>query len=182
MLLVVDNCEQVLPAVPLIWDVLSAAPHVKVLATSRAALRLSAEHEYPVPPLAIPDLQPAGGPSSLAQYESVALFIARAQAAQPDFTLCDENVATVAAICRQLDGLPLAIEMAAARLKILTPQAIVARLNSHLKLLGGGGRDLPARRQTMRAAIEWSFDLLDTREQELFRRLPVFLPAVVRWK
>ena len=149
LLLLLDNFEQLLPAAPLVWDLLAAAPNLKILISSRAPLKLSAEHEYPVPPLQLPHAGQMADVASLAENDAVALFVERARAVQPDFILTAQNAATVAQICLQLDGLPLAIEMAAARSKILAPEALLARLGSRLKLLTSGARDLPARQQTM---------------------------------
>lgn len=186
-LLVLDNFEQVLPAAAGIADLLAAAPALTVLVTSRAAVRLSAEHLFPVPPLALPPPVPgvepvaggAGGPAAcaddLARYESVRLFVARAQAVQPDFALMPENGAHIAAICRRLEGLPLAIELAAARIPLLPPSSLLRRLEQRIGLLTGGARDLPVRHQTLRGAIAWSYDLLDEGEQAVFRRLGVFV-------
>jgi predicted ATPase/TolA-binding protein len=193
ILLVLDNFEQLLSAAPLVWQLLSDAPQVKVLVTSRAALRLSVEHEYSVPPMQVPpalrgrqttqdvrqlptvDTLPVTHHPSLASIESVALFVASAQAVRPDFKLTQENAEAIAEICRRLEGLPLAIELAAARTRILSPQAMLRRLESKLGLLTGGARNLPARQQTMRDTIEWSYSLLDENEQALFRRLSVFV-------
>jgi predicted ATPase/class 3 adenylate cyclase/Tfp pilus assembly protein PilF len=174
MLLVLDNFEHVIEAAPRIASLLANAPGLRVLATSRAPLRISGEQEFAVPPL---DLPPDGGPISLEEVqlsEAVRLFVERARAVRPDFHLTADNVAAVVAICRRLDGLPLAIELAAARTRLLPPEAIVARLDSRLTLLTGGARDLPERQQTLRAAIAWSYDLLEPEEQALFRRLAVF--------
>jgi predicted ATPase/class 3 adenylate cyclase len=176
MLLVLDNFEQVTDAAPLIGDLLQGAPGLRIVATSRAALRLYGEQEFPVPPLGLPD--PAHLPplEALTQYESVALFISRARTMRPDFTVDNDNAPAVAEICARLDGLPLAIELAAARIKLLSPQAMLPRLESRLALLGGSGsRNLPARQQTLRGAIAWSYDLLDEAERRLFRRLSVFV-------
>jgi predicted ATPase/class 3 adenylate cyclase/uncharacterized protein HemY len=175
MLLVLDNFEQVLDAAPLVWSLLAAAPGLRTLITSRAALRVAAEQEYVVPPLALPDPEHLPPLDELATCESITLFVARAQAVKPDFRLTEENAAAVAQICIELDGLPLAIELAAARIKILSAPMMLARLSSRLKLLTGGGRDLPERQQTMRGAIAWSFDLLNADERQLFCRLAVFV-------
>jgi predicted ATPase/class 3 adenylate cyclase len=176
LLLVLDNFEQVLEAAAPVADLLAAAPQLKVLATSRASLRLSIEQQYPVPPLSLPPTDAGQLPSleRLTQYESVALFISRARAANPTFEVNSQNAPAVAEICVRLDGLPLAIELAAARTRLLSPQAILDRLESRLKLLTGGARDLPARQQTLRNAIEWSYELLTAEERVLFRRLAVF--------
>jgi predicted ATPase/DNA-binding CsgD family transcriptional regulator/DNA-binding XRE family transcriptional regulator len=174
LLLLIDNFEQVLGAAFEISELLAACPRLHVLVTSRAALRLSAERELLVPPLLLPD--PAGpGRAALNDCESVRLFVDRAQAVKGHFALTDENVAAVAEICRRLDGLPLAIELAAARTRLLEPQALLARLEHRLQLLTGGARDVPARQQTLRKTIAWSYDLLDPAEQLLFRRLAVFV-------
>jgi predicted ATPase/class 3 adenylate cyclase len=178
LLLVLDNFEQVLDAAPAVANLLAACPQLKVLVTSRAVLRLSGEHDFAVPPLALPDpvrLPHGGGlAEGLRQYEAVRLFIERALAAKSDFAVTNENAPAVAEICVRLDGLPLAIELAAARVRVLSPQAMLARLHHRLPLLTGGARDLPARQQTLRAAISWSHDLLDPAERALFRRLAVF--------
>ena len=174
VLLVLDNFEQVLEAAPVVTELLSAAPHLKVLATSRTPMRLYGEYEYSVPPLALPD---PGRPllvERLTQYEAVRLFIERARAAKADFSVTAENAQAVAEICARLDGLPLAMELAAARIKLLSPQALLARLNNKLKLLTGGPRDLPQRQRTLRGTIEWSYELLDEGERVLFARLAVF--------
>jgi predicted ATPase len=173
-LLVLDNFEHLLPASPLVSDLLRTCPGVKILATSRAPLHLRGEREYPVPTLAVPDPNRREPVPELIHYEAVRLFAERAQAAKPDFALTDENAAAVVEICRRLDGLPLAIELAAARIKLLPPQALLERLGDHLKVLTGGARDAPARQQTLRDAIAWSHDLLSSHEQTLFRRLAVF--------
>ncbi len=176
LLLVLDNFEQVTEGARVVGDLLKAAPDLRVVVTSRAVLRLYGEQEYPVPPLGTPD--PANLPplEALAQYEAVALFIARAMAARPDFAVTNENAPAVAQITARLDGLPLAIELAAARTKLLSPQAMLPRLESRLALLGGAGaRDLPARQQTLRGAIAWSFDLLDETGRCLFARVSTFV-------
>jgi predicted ATPase/class 3 adenylate cyclase len=175
ILLVLDNFEQVLEAAPLVGELLSACPRLKALSTSRGALRVYGEHEYAVPPLALPDPRRLPPISKLSQYESVRLFIERARAAKGDFEVTNESAPAVAEICVRLDGLPLAIELAAARTRILTPQAMLSRLDSRMKLLRGGARDLPERQRTLRGAIDWSHDLLEEDEQVLFRRLSVFV-------
>jgi predicted ATPase/class 3 adenylate cyclase len=177
LLLVLDNCEHLLGAAPLVAGLLAACPALKVLATSRAVLRLSGEHALPVPPLALPEPSDPQGPARtdhLTECEAVRLFLDRARAARADFTLTQANAPAVAAICRRLDGLPLALELAAARVRLLPPRALLARLEHRLPLLTGGARDLPARLQTMRDAIAWSYDLLPAGEQTLFRRLGAF--------
>ena len=174
MLLVLDNFEQVIAAAPQVTELLATCPSLKVLVTSRAVLHVSGEHELPVPPLALP--RPGGDTAAdeVASSEAVQLFVARARAARPGFALTETNAAAVATICRQLDGLPLAIELAAARIAHLPPAALLARLEQRLPLLTGGPRDLPTRLQTMRDAIAWSYDLLSSEEQRLFRHLGVF--------
>ncbi len=175
LLLVLDNFEQVLTGASVVGDLLRTAPELRVVVTSRATLRVSGEQEYPVPPLGVPD--PAHLPplDALTQYEAVALFMARAGAARPDFVVTNANAPAVAQITARLDGLPLAIELAAARTKLLSPEAMLSRLESRLALLGGGSRDVPARQQTLRAAIEWSHALLDEPGRCLFARLSVFV-------
>ncbi|MDF2759358.1 MAG: hypothetical protein K0S99_1990 [Thermomicrobiales bacterium] len=172
VLLILDNFEPVIDAAPFIVDLLEACPGLCVLATSRVRLRLSGEHEHVVPPLAVDEMRPGNGEPRSAAMQ---LFVDRAQAIQEDFVLSPENAVVVDAICRRLDGLPLAIELAAARLKVLPLPALLSRLERRLPVLTGGARNLPARQQTMRDAIAWSFDLLDASEQALFRRLAVFV-------
>jgi predicted ATPase/class 3 adenylate cyclase len=174
MLLLVDNFEQVLEASSLVGQLLSSCPELKVLATSRTPLRLYGEHEYPVPPLALPDPGRLPSVERLTQYEAVRLFVERAKAAKTDFSITDESAPAVAEICVRLDGLPLAIELAAARIRLLTVQAMLARLGNRLRLLTGGARDLPERQQTLRSTIEWSYGLLEEGEKVLFARLSVF--------
>jgi len=178
MLLVLDNFEQVVAAAPYVTELLNGAPNLTALVSSRSVLHLYGEREYPVPPLAVPD--PSHLPtdvSSLSQYEAVALFIERARAVKPMFEVTNENAPAVAEISVRLDGLPLAIELAAARIRILTPQAMLARLERRLGLLSAGGamRDLPERQQTLRGAIAWSHDMLDDADQALFAGLSVFV-------
>jgi predicted ATPase/class 3 adenylate cyclase len=205
MLLVLDNFEQVVGAAPQIAEILAASPTLKLLVTSREVLHLLGEHDFPVPPLALPptiddrrdsrhgDKEPrrqaADRPPGLlvsespglpvsevvTQYEAVRLFIARAQAVKPDFAVTNANAPAVAEICHRLDGLPLAIELAAARVRLFPPEALLARLSSPLALLTGGAHDLPARQRTLRATIDWSYNLLDAAEQTLFARLGVFV-------
>lgn len=174
MLLVLDNFEQIIEASTMVADIMAAAPQVRMLVTSRETLHIYGEQEFPVPPLALPNLRQPPPLDVLSQYAAIALFIARAQAVKPDFTITNENAPAVAEICVRLDGLPLAIELAAARIKLLAPQAMLTRLTSRLKLLTGGARNLPARQQTLRGAIDWSYDLLVENERTLFRRLAIF--------
>jgi predicted ATPase/class 3 adenylate cyclase len=174
LLLVLDNFEHLLPAASVVSDVLRAGSGTSVLVTSREPLRLRGEREVAVLPLPVPRADARLARDALAQAPAVALFVQRAQALKADFELTEENAEAVAAICRRLDGLPLAIELAAARIKLLPPQALLARLDRRLPVLTGGARDAPARQRTLRAAIAWSYDLLDTPEQALFRRLSVF--------
>jgi predicted ATPase/class 3 adenylate cyclase len=175
LLLVLDNFEQLLDAAPLVAGLLATARGMKALVTSRAVLRLSAEHDYPVPPLELPDLTDRLDVQSAASFEAVVLFVQRARAAKHDFGLTERNVAAVAAICVRLEGLPLAIELAAARVKVLPPEALLDRLQSRLGLVAGGARDLPPRQQAIRNAIAWSYDLLGVEERTLFRWVCVFV-------
>jgi predicted ATPase/class 3 adenylate cyclase len=174
ILLLLDNFEQVVEAAPLVGELLTAAPELKVLSTSREILHLHGEKEVPVLPLEVPNLKRLPPLAALAQYAAVELFVARAQDVQHDFALSDESAPAVAEICYRLDGLPLAIELAAARIKLLAPQALLGQLGDRLRLLTGGARDLPARQQTLRRTIDWSYHLLDVSEQTLFQRLGVF--------
>jgi predicted ATPase/class 3 adenylate cyclase/DNA-binding CsgD family transcriptional regulator len=175
LLLVLDNFEQVVSAACILSDLLARCSRLKLLVTSRALLHLSAEHEFAVPPLSLPDLNHLPDLVTLSQYEAVALFIARAQALKPDFQVSNASAPAVAEICTRLDGLPLAIELAATRIKLLPPPALLARLGQRLAVLTSGGRDAPARQQTLRKTIDWSYQLLDADEQRLFRRLSVFV-------
>ncbi len=189
VLFVLDNFEQVVGGGPVVADLLRAAPGLKVLATSRAALRVSGEQEFPVPGLPVPpdpgtmggyQQARAGGAGQfdlvhLATYEAVRLFIARAVAVRPDFAVTNANAPAVAAICARLQGMPLAIELAAARVKLLTPDVILTRLEHQLNVLAAGARDLPARQQTLRGAISWSYDILDEAARRLLDRLSVFV-------
>jgi predicted ATPase/class 3 adenylate cyclase len=175
ILLLFDNFEHVLPAATLVADLLASSPELKVLATSRARLGLQAEHEYRVEPLPVPDRDALPPVEELASYDAVELFTTRAQTLRPGFRLTSENAPAVAEIVCKLDGLPLAIELAAARVKLLSPQALVDRLDHSLSTLTGGARDLPARQRTLRDTIDWSYDLLTSGEQTLFRRLSVFV-------
>lgn len=174
LLLVLDNFEQVVEAANVLAQLLRYAQHLKLLVTSRALLRLSGERDFPVPPLALPNPKRLPPLSELAECDAIRLFVERAMSARTGFELTEANAPAIAGICARLDGLPLAIELAAARAGILAPQAMLKRLESRLRLLTGGARDLPARQQTLRSAIEWSHDLLDNQDQMLFRRLAVF--------
>src|SRR5579864_819562 len=174
MLLVLDNFEQVLPAGGLVVELLAAAPGLKVLVTSRALLQRRGGREYIVPPLAAPEIDADLSAPELAGYGAVMLFVERACAVRPNFELAEENALNVARICARLDGLPLAIELAAARVKLLSTRAILSRLDRRLKLLTGASPEGPARQQTMSAAIDWSYQLLPDQEKQLFRRLAVF--------
>ena len=174
LVLALDNFEQVIGAAALLAGLLAAAPHLVVLVSSRAVLRISGEHEFAVPPLPVPPAGAAPDPGQLQRYASVGLFTERAQAADPGFELTAGNAAAVAEICRRLDGLPLAIELAAARVRLLPPQALATRLGQRFSLLTGGARDLPERQQTLRNTLDWSFGLLSAAEQALFTRLGVF--------
>jgi predicted ATPase/class 3 adenylate cyclase len=174
LMLVLDNFEQVVDAAPLVGELLSGCPGLKVLATSRTLLRIYGEHEYAVRPLELPDPDHLPPVETLGQYEAIRFFTERARAANAHFSLTNENAPAVAEICARLDGLPLAIELAAARIKLLSPQAMSSRLGNPLKFLTGGARDLPERQRTLRDAIAWSHALLDEDEQVLFARLSVF--------
>ncbi|MEW5991980.1 MAG: tetratricopeptide repeat protein [Chloroflexota bacterium] len=192
VLLVLDNFEQVVDAGSLVADLLRTVPDLKVIATSRAPLHISGEQEFPVPGLPVPPdpgqlsgyerARRGGGgaidPATLSTYEAVSLFIARAVAVRPDFAVTNENAPAVAAICARLQGMPLAIELAAARVKLLSPDAILARLEHQLSLLAAGARDLPARQQTLRGAIAWSYDILDEPMRRLLDRLSVFAGGI----
>jgi predicted ATPase len=175
VLLVLDNFEHLLEAAPLVADLLAAGPMVKVLATSRAPLRVRGEREYPVPPMALPTTEEARDLTALAASEAVAFFVDRAQAVQPDFALTPDNALAVIEICHRLDGLPLALELAASRAKVLPPATLLARLSARLPLLTGGTRDAPGRQRTLRDAISWSYELLSPEARSLFRRLSVFV-------
>ncbi len=206
ILVVVDNFEQVVDAAPLVSELLAAAPDLTVLVTSRVPLHLAGEHEYALPPLALPPrpshrsapsstmgkgaqagiagrsraLSPvwetgSGGERDVTQYDAIRLFHTRAQAVNHAFAVTAANAPIVTEICYRLDGLPLAIELAAARVKLFTPQALLARLDHRLNILTGGARDLPPRQQTLRGAIDWSYHLLGAEAQALFRRLGVFV-------
>jgi predicted ATPase/DNA-binding NarL/FixJ family response regulator len=175
LLLVLDNFEQVVEAAPLVADLLSGCPTLKMLVTSRVRLRLSDEREVPILPLALPETEDQVSVHDVDDSAAVRLFVTRAEAVKPGFVVTDQTAEAVATICRRLDGLPLAIELAAARVKILSPTALLAMLDQRLPLLTGGGRDRPARHHTMRDAIAWSYDLLTLEEQAFFRRLALFV-------
>jgi predicted ATPase/DNA-binding CsgD family transcriptional regulator len=174
VLLVLDNFEQLLPAANLIAELLAAGGGTRVVVTSRSPLRLSGEQEFPVPPLPVPGAGADTSATALAACESASLFVARAKAVAPDFTVDENNAAAIAGIVRRLDGLPLAIELAAARVKLLPPAGLLARLDHSLGLLVGGSRDLPDRQQTLRSTIAWSYDLLSDAARRLLAVLAVF--------
>ncbi len=174
LLLFLDNFEQVIDAASELTALLGRCPALKILVTSREALRVYGEQEFPVRPLALPDLTQLPEPGALLQYGAVALFVQHLRLVQPDFQVTAANASTIAAICNRLDGLPLSLELAAARLKLLSPQALLSRLEHRLAVLTQGRRDGPPRQQTLRNTLQWSYDLLDAREQRLFRRLAVF--------
>src|SRR3989440_3025394 len=173
-LLVLDNFEQLLPAATVTTELLEASPGLRVLVSSRAVLRIYGEQEFPVPPLALPDLKALPDLATLSQFEAVRLFIERAVAVKPDFQATNDNAPAIAGIGERVDGLPLAIELAAARVKLFSPQALLARLEKSLSALGSGARDLPGRQQTLRGAIQWSYDLLNEGERRLLARFSVF--------
>ena len=174
LLQILDNFEHLVSTAPAVADLLAGCPQVKLLATSRAALRVRGEWEFPVPPLAIPAAAPVSS-ADLRHYPSVRLFVERAQAVRPSFALTPMNAPAVAQICTRLDGLPLAIELAAARVRLLPTGTMLSRLEDRLGLLSGGPRDLPVRQQTLRGSLAWSYDLLTDGERALFRRLAVFV-------
>jgi predicted ATPase/class 3 adenylate cyclase len=174
LLLILDNFEQLIDVAQLVARMLGAAGQLRVVVTSRIPLHLSGEQEYPVAPLPVPSAEEHQGVDEVSRIDAVALFVERARRIRPDFRLTDDNAGAVAGICRRLDGLPLAIELAAARIKIFSPEMMLARLEAALPLLGGGSVDLPARQRTLRGAIDWSYQLLSEGEQALFRRLSVF--------
>ncbi len=173
-LLLIDNFEQVISAAPLVSQLLGTAPGLKVMVTSRAPLRVSGEQEYPVPPMSVPDPRRVDDVENLETYESIKLFLQRARAVKPDFVITEENASVVSEICVKLDGLPLAIELAAARVRLLSPQEISTRLDRSLSILSGSARDVPQRQRTLTDAIGWSYRLLDEGHQTLFRRLGIF--------
>ena len=174
-LLVLDNFEQVVRASPDLTELLVTCPHLNILVTSRAALHLRGEHEFPVPPLAFPKRIQSPASEDLVQYAAITLFLQRALAVKPDFAITKANIHAIATICKHLDGLPLAIELAAARIKVLPPQALLQRLTHRLAVLTGGAQNVSARQQTLRNTIAWSYNLLDEAEQWLFRQLSVFV-------
>jgi predicted ATPase/class 3 adenylate cyclase len=174
-LLLLDNFEQIVLAATLVAELLRAASGLKVIVTSRAALQVSGEQEYPVPPMVMPDPERMPDLDALTDYESIQLFLQRARALKPNFVLTDNNAEAVAKICVRLDGLPLAIELAAARIRLLTPQEILRRLDQSLSILSRGTRDVPQRQRTLMDLIGWSYDLLDESHQSLFRRLGIFV-------
>jgi predicted ATPase/DNA-binding SARP family transcriptional activator len=174
LLLLLDNFEQIIEGAPQLAQLLQVAPRLKLLVTSRAPLHLSSEQEYPVLPLPVPDAGCLPDMQRLSQYDAVALFVDRALAVQPGFRVTNASAPAVASVCARLDGLPLAIELAAARIRLLPPEAILAQLEHSLDFLVAGARDLPARHQTLRAAIDWSYTLLTPEQQQMFRRLAVF--------
>ena len=174
LLLLLDNFEQVLSAAPQLAELLSACPHLKLLVTSRSVLHVDGEYEFAVPPLTLPDMQQLPTHEALSQVASVALFVQRAQAARPGFHLTTDNAHIIAEICTRLDGLPLALELAAARIKLFAPHTLLMRLEHRFAILTGGRRDVPARQQTLRDAIAWSYELLTQEEQAFLRRLAVF--------
>jgi len=174
-LLLLDNFEQVIQAATLLAELLEACPDVKLLVTSREVLHLRAEHQFAVPPLTLPDPEHLPDVRSLAHVPAVDLFIQRAQAIRADFHMTRDNAATIAEICLRLDGLPLALELAAARVNLLPPQVLLARLAHRLTVLTSGARDVPERRRTLRHTLAWSYQLLDAEEQRLFQRLSVFV-------
>ncbi len=173
LLLVLDNFEHVLGAAPLVSHLLAGCPRLRVLVTSRARLRVSGERAFPVAPLGVPDVSQTATVVDLLDADAVRLFVTRARETDPTFALTSENAKAVAEICHRLDGLPLAIELAAARTNVLRPAALLSRLSRRLPLLADGPRDLPSRHQALRAAIAWSYDLLCPEEQTVFRRLAV---------
>ena len=175
LLLVLDNFERLLEAGPSMARLLVACPRLKVLVTSRAVLRIQGEHDYEVPPLRLPPAEDRPAPEQLGRYEGIRLFMQRAQAANAQFTITTEDAPAVVELCRRLDGLPLAIELAAARAKVLPPGAMLARLGDRLGLLTSGARDLPDRQRTLRATLDWSYGLLDLVERSVFTRLAVFV-------
>lgn len=174
-LLLLDNFEQVVAAAPVLSELLTTCPYLKIVVTSRAVLHIQGEHEFPVPPLALPDMAHLPGSEALTQYPAIALFLQRAFAVKPDFAVTPANMRAIAETCARLEGLPLAIELAAARIKLLPPQALLQRLEHRLQVLTSRARDVPARQQTLRNTLAWSYQLLDADQQRLFQRLSVFV-------
>jgi len=174
LLLLLDNFEQIISGAGALAEMLARSPRVKLLVTSREPLHIAGEHVFPVPPLALPDPKRLPEAADLVRYASVRLFVERAQSACPDFRVTAENAAAIAELCVHLDGLPLAIELAAARVSVLSPVALLKRLDDRLKLLTGGARDLPQRQRTLRSTLQWSYELLEPAERALFARLAVF--------
>src|SRR5215469_7452754 len=175
LLLLLDNFEQVVVAAPVLSEMLAVCSRLKILVTSRAVLHIRGEYGFPVPTLALPDLKHSSKSEAFAQYAAVALFLERARAVKPDFQVTAANAHVIAQICVHLDGLPLAIELAAARIKLLPPRTLLGRLERRFSVLTGGAQDVPERQQTLRNTIEWSYNLLDAQEQRLFRRLSGFV-------
>src|SRR5437667_3296608 len=175
LLLLLDNFEQVLEASPALLELLLACPSIKIMLTSRAVLHVEGEYEFSVPPLSLPDPLHLPAPEELCLYAAVALVVQRAQAVKPQFVLSEDKAAAVAQICIRLDRLPLSIELAAARSKLLSPQALLGRLKHRLAVLTGGRQDAHTRQQTLRDTIRWSYDLLNAEEQRCFRRLAIFV-------
>jgi predicted ATPase/transcriptional regulator with XRE-family HTH domain len=174
LLLLLDNFERLIPAALQVVDLFACCQHLKILVTSRTVLHVQGEYEFPVSPLALPNLEQLPASEALASSPSVALFLQRAQAVRPTFQMTEANARAIAEICVRLDGLPLALELAAARIKLLSPQELLARLSRRLEVLTGGTQDLPGRQQTLRNTILWSYQLLQAHEQRLFQRLSVF--------
>ncbi len=175
LLLLLDNFEQVVRAAVPVAELLAACPKLRIVVTSRMTLHVRAEHEFVVPPLVLPDPKRLPDLVAMSHYEAVELFVSRAQVVKPEFQLSNANAPAIAEICARLDGLPLAIELAVARIKLLTPQTLLARLGQQFAVLTGGPHDTPARQQTLRKTIDWSYDLLEEDEKRLFRRLAVFV-------
>jgi predicted ATPase/DNA-binding XRE family transcriptional regulator len=175
LLLMLDDFEQVVSAAPIIVDLLASAPRLKILVTSREVLRLRGEYSVVVPPLSLPDPRSPAAVEDLLTYDAIRLFVTRARAVRSDFDLTTENAAAISEICRELDGLPLAIELAAARIRLLPPRMLLAQMTSRMRFLTGGARDLPEHQRTLRGAIDWSYNLLDDDEKGVFRDLSVFV-------
>ncbi len=175
LLLLIDNFEQVIIAAPKLVDLLALSPHLKILVTSRSVLHIQGEYEFAVSPLSLPDRSQFDEYETLTRFSAIAFFRRRAQAVKPDFEVTPANARVIAEICWRLDGLPLAIELAAARLKLLTPQALLARLKDRLQILTSTVQNIPVRQQTLRNTLDWSYDLLSPAQQRLFRRLSVFV-------